>query len=179
MDARLDFGGFPKADRGYMMDFDYKSVLKDKDGYCIDPQALKPRWLFMSGVPGKRKTMLACRMALEWMKKDVTNKTAFLSICEWIERIQRAISQNDVIPTDMPSLPHFVVLDDFDKFSTASSWQINKLFSLIDYLYKREGQRVIITSNKSMGDLYKLSEDMGPILRRIRDRTDNNNFIVR
>ncbi len=149
---RLDLCGFPKKDREFMFNYDYKSVLNNFPGLDIKNSS----WVFIYGTPGTGKTTLAMRLIWEWMKPEPARYSTFLSVRDWIQEQYKIFDKenSNEIP-DLPQFKRYVILDDFDKIHF-TEWQMLQIFRLVDYL-DRNNKKLIITSNHSLSELLEKS----------------------
>jgi DNA replication protein DnaC len=166
---RLDLCGFPKKDRTFMFDYDYKSVLNNFQDLDIK----NSDWMFIYGSQGTGKTTLAMRLVWEYMKPAPARYSSFLSVRDWVQEQYRLFKndRDNEIP-DLPKLKRYIILDDFDKIHF-TEWQMLQIFRLIDYL-DRNNKKVIITSNHSLSELLEKSNEninYKAVLDRIAGRT--------
>ena len=168
---RLDLCNFPKKDRSFMFDYDYKSVLDKFTGLDLK----KSDWLFIYGGVGTGKTTLAMRLVWEWMSPEPARKATFLSVRDWMEEQHQKLDFDNENKSQYPELPRFkkyVILDDFDKIGF-TEWQMLQVFRLVDFL-DRNDKKTIITSNRGFAELFKKAKhnlDYKATLDRIAGRT--------
>lgn len=164
---RLDFSNYPKNQekRKFFMNFDFQK------SYPKQVEALrKKKWLFLSGVCGSGKTMLACGLGWKFLERDVVRTSTFLSISDWMRALTNFSSSEEV---DLPRLGEFVILDDFDKFRD-TDFQQKQIFRLIDFLDRGAQRYIVITSNQTLDQLRKRRKDENFDLLATLDRMEGN-----
>ncbi len=162
---RLDEGGFPndRADREFMLTHDFGESLKKILG-CIEYS-----WIYLYGDPGRGKTTLATRAVWELIKDSPSTKAQYISVNDWTNSLLPGEEKHII---DIKKLPKIIVLDDFDKFSLKSEFQIRHMLRLVEESRKR--RMLIITSNYSRPEILKknpASLDLEVMLDRLKGKS--------
>ncbi|MDO6383394.1 AFG1/ZapE family ATPase [Leptospira santarosai] len=134
---------------------------------------LLPQGLFLWGIPGTGKTLLACAILNELIFRYKTNCKHAKINRDFLDRIRNSYQKGSEIHGMEKNIERefaeveVLVLDDFG-VQKESDWSNSKLYDLIDARYE-QGRITIITSNNPPSDLK--GQGSGRVYSRLREMT--------
>ena len=126
------------------------------------PSKLISESIFIYGKTGKGKTILACKLLLDLIKKDYFSHSIgtynFISIPVLMQQLKEGFQNNigDKILSNL-NIVDILVLDEFG-FTKPSDWALQILYLLINHRYE-QGKQTIITSNNDLDTVAKIFGD--------------------